>query len=66
MPEAARGLGVAVLSQTMAAAQAGRLAAVPVSDVSVPALLALVWRPAPGPALRGFLAHCRRAFAAAG
>jgi hypothetical protein len=46
----------------MAAALAGQLAAAPLSDVTVPALLALVWRPAPSPALRGFLAHCRQAF----
>jgi DNA-binding transcriptional LysR family regulator len=60
---AARGLGVAVLSETMAAAHAGPLRAVPVADAGVPAVLALVWKPAPGPALAGLLRHCREAFA---
>jgi DNA-binding transcriptional LysR family regulator len=60
---AARGLGVAVLSETMAAAQSGRLRAVPVADAGLPALLALVWKPSPGPALAELLRHCRRAFA---
>ncbi len=62
---AARGLGVAVLSDSMAAAHAGRLAAAPLSDVTEPALLALVWRPGPGPAVQALLLHCRKAFAAA-
>ena len=29
-----------------------------------PALLAVVWRPSPGPAVRAAVGHCRRAFAA--
>ncbi len=58
----ARGLGVAVLSRTMAAAQAGRLASLPIEGAGPAAHLALAWRPAPGPALRAFLAHCRTAF----
>lgn len=60
---AARGLGVAVLSETMAAAHAGILQAVPVADAGVPALLSLVWKPSPGPALAALLRHCRQAFA---
>jgi DNA-binding transcriptional LysR family regulator len=60
---AARGLGVAVLSQTMAAAQAGRLRSLPVEGAGPAAHLALAWRPAPGPALRAFVGHCRTAFA---
>jgi DNA-binding transcriptional LysR family regulator len=66
---AARGLGVAVLSESMAASmpatRAGRLNAAPVGDSAGPALLALVWRPAPGPAVQALLRHCHRAFAAA-
>jgi DNA-binding transcriptional LysR family regulator len=61
---AARGLGVAILSESMAAAHAARLQALPIGDIGIPALLALVWKPAPNPALRAFLRHCREAFAA--
>jgi DNA-binding transcriptional LysR family regulator len=59
---AARGLGVAVLSQTMAEAQAGRLRSLSIGGVGRAAHLALAWRPGPGPALRAFLGHCRTAF----
>ena len=62
---AARGLGVAVLSESMAAAHAGRLRAVPLSDAALPAVLALVWKAGPGPAAREFLRCCRQAFPAA-
>jgi DNA-binding transcriptional LysR family regulator len=62
---AARGLGVAVLSESMAAAHAGRLRRRPVRGPGATAQLALIWRPAPGPALRALIGHCRRAFAAA-
>ncbi len=58
----ARGLGVAVLSASMAASYADRLTALPLDDVDVPALLALVWKPAPHPAVRAFLGHARPAF----
>lgn len=64
---AARGLGVAVLSETMAAAlvagSPSRLRAIAVDGLAIPALLALVWKPAPGPALAELLRQCRRAFA---
>ncbi|MFE6223085.1 LysR family transcriptional regulator [Streptomyces sp. NPDC057854] len=59
---AARGLGVAVLSASMAASYADRLTALPLDDVDVPALLALVWKPAPHPAVHAFLGHARPAF----
>ncbi|MFF9342807.1 LysR family transcriptional regulator [Streptomyces sp. NPDC014773] len=59
---AVRGLGVAVLSASMAASHTDRLTALPLHDVDVPALLALVWRPAHSPAVRAFLTHARRAF----
>ena len=58
---AARGLGVAVLSRSMAAGLAGRTA-VPIAGVQVLALLALVWRRTPNPVVAAFLPHCRRAF----
>lgn len=61
---AERGLGVAVLSESMAAARPG-LHAVPVENPAPSARLALIWRPAPGPALRELIAHCGRAFATA-
>ncbi|WP_433338734.1 LysR family transcriptional regulator [Spirillospora sp. CA-294931] len=59
---AERGLGTAILSESMAAHYAGRLTALPLDDVPSPGLLLLAWRPAPGPAARALLAHCRRAF----
>ena len=59
---AQRGLGVGVLSTSMAAELEG-LVAVPVDDVELSALLALVWRRESGSVLRALLPHCRRAFA---
>ena len=58
---AARGLAVGVMSQTMAARY--DLVAVRISDIDIPALLALVWSPSPDPALRELLSHCRKTFA---
>jgi DNA-binding transcriptional LysR family regulator len=55
-----RGLGVAVLSASMAVDYPG-LTVVPITDVAVPALLALVWR-REGTMLRAFLPHCEEAF----
>ncbi|NUR31182.1 MAG: LysR family transcriptional regulator [Catenulispora sp.] len=57
---AARGLGVGILSESMA----GRypLTARPIPDIDQPALLALVWRRSPTPAVRRFAAHARKAF----
>jgi len=59
---AARGLGVAVLSESIAARYADRLTARVIDDVSTPALLALVWRSTRSPAVLELLAHGRRAF----
>ena len=59
---AQRGLGVAILSESMEAAQDGRLQALPIADVDIPSILALVWRPEPSPALRELLVHARAAF----
>ncbi|WP_320782123.1 LysR family transcriptional regulator [Streptomyces sp. CRN 30] len=58
---AARGLGVAVLSASMTAGHDG-LTARQVDDLTVPALLALVWKDGHGPAVREAVAHSRRAF----
>jgi len=68
---AARGLGVAVLSETMAlayqdGAYADRLRSVLIGDTGIPALLTLIWRPDPGAAVQAFVGHCRQAFAASG
>jgi DNA-binding transcriptional LysR family regulator len=53
---AARGLGTAVLSESMAAAYP-QLTAVPIDGIPLPALLALVWRPQPSPVLAALLPH---------
>jgi DNA-binding transcriptional LysR family regulator len=58
---ASRGMGVAVLSESMAAAYPN-LVAVPITEVGIPALLTLVWRPRVSSALAALLPHCRRAF----
>ncbi|WP_282703080.1 LysR family transcriptional regulator [Streptomyces sp. CC219B] len=60
---AARGLGVAVLSTSMAESYRDRLTARTLDDAVAPALLALVWKGAPGPAVREVLVHSRQAFA---
>ena len=59
---ASRSLGVAIFSATMATFYIDRLTAVPITGVAVPSLLALVWRTAPSPALREFLAYASDAF----
>jgi DNA-binding transcriptional LysR family regulator len=56
-----RGLGVAVLSRSMAESYPG-LSVVPIDGIDVRALLALVWRPRHTPAVKALLPHCRRAF----
>jgi DNA-binding transcriptional LysR family regulator len=58
---AARGLGVAILSASMAADYDG-LRAVPIEEIEIPALLALVWRKGESTVLRALLPHCRQAF----
>ena len=62
---AARGIGVAILSETMASDHEGRLVAVPLADADVPALLALVWRTGHSPAVRELVRHCHEALAPA-
>jgi len=58
---ASRGMGIAVLSESMAAAFPA-LVAVPITGVDIAALLALVWRPRLSPAMTALLPHLRRAF----
>ncbi|MFF1401528.1 LysR family transcriptional regulator [Streptomyces sp. NPDC058294] len=59
---AARGLGVAVLSNSMAGSHRDRLAVRTIDDVETPALLALIWKSARNPSVRELLVHSRRAF----
>ncbi len=59
---AERGLGVAILSASMATEHADRLHIAPISDGRTPALLAIVWNDPTGPALRELLQDCRSAF----
>ncbi|WIM97020.1 LysR family transcriptional regulator [Actinoplanes oblitus] len=58
---ARRGLGVAVLSESIAAAHPD-LVSIPVDGVGIAALLALVWQDRASPALSAFLRHCDAAF----
>jgi DNA-binding transcriptional LysR family regulator len=60
---ASRGLGVAILTETMAAGFSGQLTAVVIEDIVTPALLALVWARAESPALHELLVQSRQAFA---
>jgi DNA-binding transcriptional LysR family regulator len=62
---AARGLGVAILSQSMAERYRDRLTARAIDDIAAPALLALIWKTAHNPATRALLSHARHAFGAA-
>jgi DNA-binding transcriptional LysR family regulator len=59
---AARGLAVGILSTSIAAAYRDRLTALPLDDADTPALLALIWKDTPNPAIREFLHHSRKAF----
>jgi DNA-binding transcriptional LysR family regulator len=61
---ALRGLGVAILSESMAAEHPG-LTALPITDATDPALLAITWRPDANVAAREMIRHCRKAFRAA-
>ena len=44
-------------------ARPGDLSAAVISDITTKALLALIWRPTPSPALRELVRHARSAFA---
>jgi DNA-binding transcriptional LysR family regulator len=63
---ALRGLGVGILSESMAALENGGLQALPIADIDIASILALVWRAEPSPALRELLVHARAAFAPPG
>jgi DNA-binding transcriptional LysR family regulator len=59
---ALRGLGVAILTESMVANH-GRLKALAIGEIRTPAGLALVWSATQSPALRAFLLHSYVAFA---
>jgi DNA-binding transcriptional LysR family regulator len=63
---ALRGLGLAVLSESMAKNYEGRLKALSLEDVEAPAVLALVWTTVKSPALRELVVHAREALATTG
>jgi len=60
---ATRGLGIAILTESMAANYPDQLHARTIDDVKTPALLALVWTTTKSPALRQLLHHAGAAFA---
>jgi DNA-binding transcriptional LysR family regulator len=60
---ARRGLGVGILSESMAKAAPGGLTVLPIDGIEIPAVLAVIWTPAVPPALRELVARCRTAFA---
>ena len=59
---AARGLAVAILSESMAARYATGSPPSPSTTSTTPALLALIWKGTHNPAVRELLAHSRQAF----
>jgi DNA-binding transcriptional LysR family regulator len=59
---AIRGLGIAILSQSMTAGFDGRLNALALDDIETPAVLALIWKKTSDPALRELVAHAHAAF----
>jgi DNA-binding transcriptional LysR family regulator len=60
-----RRLGIAILSESMAATHSARLTALLIDDVDTLAVLALVWPSVPTPALKGLLPHLHTAFTGA-
>ncbi len=62
---AQRGLGVAILSESMATAHSARLRALVIDDVEILAVLALIWPSAPSPALKGLLPQLHSTFGGA-
>jgi DNA-binding transcriptional LysR family regulator len=59
---ATRGLGVGVLTESMAERYRETLVAHTIGGAPDPTYLSLIWRPSPPPALRALLPHTRRAF----
>lgn len=63
---ARRGLGVAVVSESMTTPQDGQLVCVPLTGVGIRAVLALVWKTTTNPALRELVRYLRISFAGPG
>lgn len=59
---AARGLGVGILSDSLATGHEGRLHVLPIRDVAIPALLVVLWRRDGSVAARELADRCRTAF----
>ncbi|WP_230196042.1 MULTISPECIES: LysR substrate-binding domain-containing protein [Streptomyces] len=59
---ASRGLGVAVLSESMAASYGDRLTVRVIDDIETPVVLALIRKSTHNPAVRESVVHSRRAF----
>jgi DNA-binding transcriptional LysR family regulator len=59
-----RGLGIAILSESMASTYSSQLKALVIGDVDTLAVLALIWSAAPSPALKGLLPHLQGTFVA--
>jgi DNA-binding transcriptional LysR family regulator len=59
---ALRGLGVAILSESMTADHKRDLKALAIADIEIPAVLALIWKGTGNPACRELVQHCREAF----
>jgi DNA-binding transcriptional LysR family regulator len=59
---AQRGLGVGILSESMADTEHGRPTAVVIDDIRTRAVLAVIWTLAMSPALRELISRCRGAF----
>jgi DNA-binding transcriptional LysR family regulator len=57
-----RGLGIGILSVSMTANYHHRLTAIPLTGITLPTVLAVVWSPSPSPAVRAFIPPLRAAF----
>jgi DNA-binding transcriptional LysR family regulator len=60
---ARRGLGVAILSESMTVRHDHHLTRVPLTGVNVPAVLALIWKHTSNPAVHELVRHCEATFA---
>jgi DNA-binding transcriptional LysR family regulator len=58
---AIRGLGIAILAESMVAPYDGQLKALVIDEIETPAVLALIWAATKSPALQALLVHCHQA-----
>jgi DNA-binding transcriptional LysR family regulator len=63
---ARRGLGVAILSESMMVRNDEHLTSVLLTDVDIPAVLALIWKHTSNPAVQELVRHCEATFALPG